>query len=222
MIARLVAFFLALVCVLQLPAHAQTPGASQTQPGQFDFYVLSLSWSPSYCEAVGDKRKDPECARPFGFVAHGLWPQFEKGYPSDCADQTNRLPKSLIDAQLDLFPAAGLVVHEWRKHGSCSGLDAAAYFDAVRKAVAGITIPASLQHVNKPQFAAPATIATDFATANKGLDGSNFAVVCSKQGLEDVRICLNKDLKTYHPCPQVVAAACKQDKTYLPAMRSGN
>jgi ribonuclease T2 len=219
MVVRLAAA-LAIVCSfvsLATPSLAET-----TAPGQFDFYVLSLSWSPSYCEAAGDKRQDPQCARPFGFVVHGLWPQFEKGYPSDCTDPNGRLPQSLIKAQLDIFPAAGLVVHEWKKHGSCSGLDAAAFFEAVHKAFAGITVPVSLTHIDKPQFADPGQIGKDFMTANKGLETTEFAVVCTKQRLEEVRICLNKDLKTFHPCPQVASSSCKQDKTYMPAMRAAN
>ena len=219
MFARLVVAFLFACC---LNFTASSARADSTPPGQFDFYVLSLSWSPSYCEATGDKRNDPQCARPFGFVVHGLWPQFEKGYPSDCADAGGRLPESLIKAQLDIFPAAGLVVHEWRKHGSCTGLDPAAYFEAVHKAFAGITVPASFTHIDKPQFAAPADLTKDFTSANSGLDVTKFAVICNKQRLEEVRICVNKDLKTFHACPQVVSAACKQDKTYMPAMRAAN
>lgn len=211
---------LILAAVASVTAFAQ--GASTASPpGQFDFYVLSLSWSPSYCEATGDKRKDPQCARPFGFVVHGLWPQFERGFPSDCGAD-GRLPQSLIQAQLDIFPAPGLVVHEWRKHGTCSGLDAAAYFEAARKAFAGIAIPKELAHIDKPQFAAPGDIAKDFISANKGLEASSLAVVCDRQRLQEVRICLNKDLKSFHPCPQVVSGQCRSAKTYLPAMRAAN
>jgi ribonuclease T2 len=211
---------LALACrLLSLPVPALAEG---TTAGQFDFYVLSLSWSPSYCEAAGDKRKDSQCTRPFGFVVHGLWPQFEKGYPSDCADTNGRLPQSLIKAQLDIFPAPGLIVHEWTKHGSCSGLDPAAYFEAAHKAFAGITIPAALGHIDKPQFAVPGEIAKDFIASNPGLDASAMAVVCNRQRLEEVRICINKDLKTFHACPQVASGSCRQEKTYMPAMRATN
>jgi ribonuclease T2 len=219
MTARFAAAFALFCTLLSMSTPVMAEGSTA---GQFDFYVLSLSWSPSYCETVGDKRKEPQCARPFGFVVHGLWPQFEKGYPSDCADASGRLPDSLIKAQLDIFPAAGLVVHEWKKHGSCTGLDPAAFFDAARKAYSGIAIPAALSHIDKPQYIDPGEIAKDFETSNKGLDATELAVVCNKRGLEEVRICLNKDLKTFHPCPQVVAGSCKLDKAYLPAMRAAN
>jgi ribonuclease T2 len=50
----------------------------QNEPGQFDYYVLSLSWSPSFCEASGERGAPPQqqCgARAYSFVVHGLWPQ---------------------------------------------------------------------------------------------------------------------------------------------------
>jgi ribonuclease T2 len=55
----------------------------QNEPGKFDFYVLSLSWSPSFCAANAERgveRSDPQCGpRPFSFAVHGMWPQYEKG-----------------------------------------------------------------------------------------------------------------------------------------------
>ncbi len=55
----------------------------QNAAGQFDFYVLALSWSPSYCEAAQERAPrqttDQRCAgRPFSFGVHGLWPQYEQ------------------------------------------------------------------------------------------------------------------------------------------------
>ncbi|MCB1968558.1 MAG: ribonuclease, partial [Candidatus Accumulibacter sp.] len=52
----------------------------------FDFYVLALSWSPAYCLIEGDRANKQQCAeeRDLGFVVHGLWPQFESGYPEFC------------------------------------------------------------------------------------------------------------------------------------------
>lgn len=84
--------------LLALSACAPSDEASkETQPavtaeapvprGQgFDFYVLSLSWSPSYCEAEGEQANGQQCraGRPYAFVVHGLWPQYERGYPENC------------------------------------------------------------------------------------------------------------------------------------------
>ena len=59
----------------------------QNAPGEFDFYVLALSWSPSFCEAAAERgnsgrSQQIQCGgRPFSFVVHGLWPQYERGFP---------------------------------------------------------------------------------------------------------------------------------------------
>src|SRR5262249_40589503 len=64
----------------------------QNAPGQFDYYVLSLSWSPSFCEtATGNARRQQCGTRPFSFVVHGLWPQYERGFPESCLAPPPRL-----------------------------------------------------------------------------------------------------------------------------------
>src|ERR1700758_2731048 len=89
----------------------------QNQPGQFDFYVLSLSWSPSFCETAGGR--GPECgARPYSFVVHGLWPQYERGFPQSCQSPAPRLDRRIVADMLDLMPAPRLVYHEWDTHGT--------------------------------------------------------------------------------------------------------
>ena len=84
----------------------------------FDFYVLSLSWSPSYCEAEGEDANQQQCAagRPYAFVVHGLWPQFERGYPEDCATDESQRPEAIRCATLyDIMPSAGLIRYEWKQ-----------------------------------------------------------------------------------------------------------
>jgi ribonuclease T2 len=214
-------FAAAVIAAVSLIVTAAQPRAEGGAP-QFDFYVLSLSWSPSYCASVGNQRQDPQCSRPFGFVVHGLWPETGGGKQVVCAKSDVRLPQALINAQLDIFPSPGLVIHEWRTHGTCSGMEPAAYFDTVHKAFAGITVPAAYGHLAQPQMVETGAIAKDFMSANKGLDASEFAVVCNRQGLEEVRICVSKDLKSFHACSDVVAGSCKSPKVYLPAVRAGN
>src|SRR6478609_8567146 len=106
----------------------------QNQPGQFDFYVLSLSWSPSFCEAAGERGTPPQqqCgARPYSFVVHGLWPQYERGFPEFCQQPAPFIESPIINGMLDLMPARQLVIHEWRKHGVCAGLPARGYFETI-------------------------------------------------------------------------------------------
>src|SRR3979411_349189 len=61
----------------------------QNAPGEFDFYVLSLSWSPSFCEEAAERggggRSQVQCGgRPYSFVVHGLWPQYEHRCSAYC------------------------------------------------------------------------------------------------------------------------------------------
>ncbi len=119
----------------------------QNQPGQFDFYVLSLSWSPSFCADAAERGRVAtpalQCgARPYGFVVHGLWPQYENGFPEYCQVPAPRLYRRIVSSMLDLMPAPRLIFNEWDRHGTCSGLSPRAYFDTVRKARAAVKIPA--------------------------------------------------------------------------------
>jgi ribonuclease I len=53
-------------------------------PGQFDFYVLNLYWSPEFCHGHPSA---VECGWHRAFTLHGLWPQSTDGtYPEDCSD----------------------------------------------------------------------------------------------------------------------------------------
>ena len=118
----------------------------QNAPGEFDFYVLSLSWSPSFCEEAAERgseaRSQVQCGgRPFSFVVHGLWPQYERGFPEYCQRPSPRLDRNIMSSMLDLMPAPGLIFSEWDKHGTCSGLGARAYFETIRKARSAVKIP---------------------------------------------------------------------------------
>ena len=108
--------------------------------GRFDYYVLSLSWSPQYCaDAPGDRdRRQCGSGRRYAFVLHGLWPQNERGFPQSCAEG-GTLPRALVDDMLDVMPSPSLVRHEWATHGTCSGLTADAYFAAARRAFRSAT-----------------------------------------------------------------------------------
>src|SRR5437879_5408655 len=126
------------------PARRRRRTGARTSPERFDFYVLSLSWSPSYCEAAGERGEPPQlqCGeRPFSFVVHGLWPQYERGFPEFCQQPPPRLDRNMVSSMLDLMPAPGLVINEWNKHGTCWGANPRGYFETMRKARAMVKIP---------------------------------------------------------------------------------
>ncbi|MFC3218083.1 ribonuclease [Tianweitania populi] len=189
-----------------------SPSANAIPQGTgFDFYVLSLSWSPSYCQAEGDQAKRQQCGRrdPHGFVVHGLWPQFERGYPESCkSSEPDRVPDSLIAEYRDLIPSAGLIGHQWRKHGSCSGLSQADYLATVRAAREKINVPNGLDGDTQP--VSPKAIEDALAAANPGLEARDMAVTCKAGLIREVRICLTKDNLDFRACPEIDRQGCSR------------
>ncbi|KAA0123689.1 ribonuclease T [Methylobacterium sp. P1-11] len=205
------------------PVTAQDYGgfARLGTPGDFDFYVLALSWSPTYCAGSGARRDDVQCApgRGLGFVVHGLWPQYASGYPQNCS-AVNRAPtRQAMEVAGQVYPSEGLARYEWRKHGTCSGLDPAAYFAAARAARLAVTIPDGLRGDSPPQNQAPIEIARQFVAANRGLRPDMMAVTCTRGQLQEVRICFGKDLRGFTPCPEVARGNCRAPEVSLGAAR---
>lgn len=200
---------------------AGTPAQRLDEAGRFDFYVLALSWSPSFCEKQSRSRRagNLQCGgRPFSFVVHGLWPQFERGFPSYCQVPAPRLTPAQVDSALDLMPSRGLIYHEWNRHGTCTGLSPAAYFAAVRKARAAVTIPPQYRQLEKRTTVTPAAVTDAFLKANPGLRREDMAVGCDHTRLTEVRICVSRDF-AFRACPQVARRSCRRNSVVLPAVR---
>jgi ribonuclease T2 len=199
-----------------LPAKAQQYG----EPGQFDFYVLALSWSPSYCDSAGNRADPAQCRaqKPLSFIVHGLWPQYDKGFPSDCAYNAPRVTEQTIRELRDVMPSRGLVIHQWRKHGTCSGLSPDQYFALVRKAFERIKIPPQFAQPAQWQSISPPEVENAFRVSNPGLEGDMIAVTCDRRNLREVRICLSKDLQ-FRACPQVDRQTCRAPRVSLPPVR---
>ena len=202
---------------------AQTEGNLPVGEG-FDFYVLSLSWSPSFCEASGERGTPPrqQCgARPYSFVVHGLWPQYEKGFPEFCQQPAPRLDRNIVSSMLDLMPAPRLIFNEWDKHGTCSGLSPNAYFENVRKVRASVKIPDAYIAPTEPLTVTPDEVEDAFVKANPGLTRDAIAVTCGSRRLGEVRICVGKDLR-FRSCPEIDTRACRRDKVVMPPLRGGS
>ena len=169
--------FLALLMV----ANSEARAFERNIPGQFDYYVLVLGWAPSYCLSEGRFRRDAECqsARPRAFVLHGLWPQYEKGWPQDCSiGKRPWVPSSVIDDMRDLMPNKGLIIHEYRTHGTCSGLDPAQYFGVARELYERLKMPESLTVAGARQSLSAAQIESAFADINPWLKPDMLSVSC--------------------------------------------
>jgi len=207
-----------------------TTGASaqdrrQNTPGEFDYYVLSLSWSPSFCEQAaerggGGRSQQAQCGgRPFSFVVHGLWPQYEHGYPEYC-DRDSWLDRNIMTSMLDLMPAPGLIFNEWKKHGTCSGLGPRGYFETIRKARAAVKIPPEFIDLADPKTVSPTEVEDAFVKVNPGLSSSAIAVTCNRTRLSEVRVCMTKDLQ-FRACDEIDRRACRRDQLVMPPVRGG-
>jgi ribonuclease T2 len=206
-----------------LTGAAKAQDKRQNAPGEFDFYVLSLSWSPSFCEEAAERggRSQIQCGgRPYSFVVHGLWPQYENGFPEYCQRPAPRLNRNIVSSMLDLMPAPGLIFNEWDKHGTCSGLSERNYFETIRKARAAIRIPAEYLDLSQAKTVAPAEVEEAFIKANPGLSSSGVSVTCNRTRLSEVRICLNKDLQ-FRSCEELDRRACRRDQVTMPPIRGG-
>ena len=190
------------------------------EAGKFDYYLLTLSWSPAYCASTGDGRKDPQCdvGRKFSFVLHGLWPQYTRStngsmWPQFCTTEPGlRDPKTM----LDIMPSTSLISHEWTRHGTCSGLDAEGYFATARKAMKSVKIPPRYLAPREYLNLSPATVKKDFLKANAGMKADGIAIACSSNFLSEVRVCLDRDLK---PIPCTGQRECKASSVRIPPVR---
>jgi ribonuclease T2 len=213
---------LALVVVSAGMASAQD--RRQNAPGEFDFYVLALSWSPSFCEAAAERgnsgRSQVQCSRPYSFVVHGLWPQYERGFPEYCQRPAPRLDRNIMTSMLDLMPAPGLIFNEWDKHGTCSGLGARAYFESIRKARAAVKIPEEFLQLSEEKVIAPGDLEAAFIKINPGLSSSAISVICSSRRLSEVRICMSKDMQ-FRACEEIDRRTCRRDEVVMPPVRGG-
>jgi ribonuclease T2 len=174
--------------------------AAAPAPGDFDFYVLALSWSPTHCasEAGQGRDDDLQCrsGRAYGFVVHGLWPQFVQGWPTYCATEApRRVGAAVMEAALEVSPSRKLVQHQWEKHGTCSGLEQGAYFRAAARAAGGVRMPEAFIKPVRPVVTSAEAVRREFLRANSWLDASAVVVTCRRKEIGEVRVCLDKDVR---------------------------
>jgi len=221
-LARVAAVAFSVTLIFGIAAFAQE--RRQGEPGQFDYYILALSWSPSYCEArqgrARNRSQERQCdGRPFSFVVHGLWPQYDRGFPSYCQVPPPRLNRNIVGSMLDLMPSPRLIFHEWDQHGTCSGLSPRAYFDGVRKARAAVKIPPEYVELERSISVTPGEVTEAFLKANPGLSARAVSVFCDRTWLTEVRICLGKDL-SFRDCTETRRHSCRLDRARMPAVRN--
>lgn len=194
--------------------------AEGERAGDFDYYVLSLSWSAAWCALEGDFRNDPQCddGRGLTFVLHGLWPQYEDGWPAFCRTVERDPTRAETAAMADIMGGAGLAFYQWKKHGRCSGLSAPAYFGLAREAFDKVIVPEFLADVSQ-RLEVPATVIEDaFLEANPDLARDQITITCKDGLIQEARVCLTTDLQ-YRRCGKDVIRDCRLRDAVLEPVR---
>jgi ribonuclease T2 len=196
-------------------AHAESGRAAE-----FDYYVMALSWSAAWCALEGDARDDPQCdpGRGLTFILHGLWPQFEDGWPSYCRTTERDPSRGQTAAMADIMGGADAAFHQWKKHGRCSGLSAEAYFQAARRAFRGVVIPELFRDVDRPLALPAGVIEEAFLEANPSLSPDEITITCKDGLIQEARICLTRDL-VQRRCGEDARRECSLSDAVLKPVR---
>ncbi|MBN8818867.1 MAG: ribonuclease T [Sphingomonas sp.] len=207
--------------LVAVPAHAQmtactlpsvlpVPRVETVQPSQrrtvaIGSYTLALSWSPEHCSrarASDGFQCDGEANR-FGFILHGLWPDGQgRDWPQYCRP-AQRLSPALIRRNLCATPSAGLLQHQWTKHGVCMSRTPERYFDLARGLYAKLRFPEMAALATDPDLTAArftdALLAAN-RSANPALRREAISLAVTRDGwLDEVRLCLDQRLR-FAPC----------------------
>lgn len=174
-----------------------SPARADGEPaGAFDYYVLALSWSPNWCALEGDARQSPQCdpRQDRGWVLHGLWPQYDRGWPAFCRTTQRNPPRGVTEGMTDIMGTAGLAWYQWKKHGRCTGLPAEDYFTLSRTAYDSINRPEVFRRLDKPVRLPAAIVEEAFLKANPQLDKDMLTITCRDGYIQEARVCLSKNL----------------------------
>ena len=183
--------------------------ADGEKAGEFDYYVMSLSWSPNWCAQKGDARNSDQCdaRHDLGWILHGLWPQYHRGFPSLCRTTQRPPTRGMTDDMADIMGTSGLAWYQWKKHGTCSGLSASAYYALSRQAYESITRPPVFRQLDRAVRLPASVVEEAFLDANPELDRDMITITCKNNHIQEARLCLSKSLKPV-PCGQDVVRDC--------------
>lgn len=186
--------------------------ADGEKAGKFDYYVLALSWSPTWCALEGDARNSPQCdaSADYGWVLHGLWPQYHRGWPAHCPTAERPPTRTMTQEMTDIMGSSGLAWYQWKKHGSCSGLSAPDYYALSREAYARVERPDVFRKLKDPVKLPASVVEQAFLKANPGLEPDMLTITCRDGRIQEARLCLSKSL-TPVPCGRDVVKDCQME-----------
>ncbi|RYH08185.1 ribonuclease T2 [Tropicimonas sp. IMCC6043] len=192
--------------------------AEGERAGDFDYYVMALTWTPNFCDLEGDAKGRDQCApgQGHGWLLHGLWPQYETGWPSYCRTSKRDPSRGQTAGMADIMGSAGLAWYEWKKHGRCSGLSSEAYFTASRDAYESVVRPEVFRKLDET-VALPASVVEEaWLEANPSLVPDMVTVTCKAGRIAEARICLTKALEPRACGPDVVKDCTLNDALLAP------
>ncbi len=194
--------------------------ADGEKPGEFDYYVLSLSWSPNWCAYEGDARGSDQCdpRHDHGWILHGLWPQYERGYPSNCRSSARNPSRGDTNAMADIMGTGGLAWHQWKKHGRCAGLSSDDFFALSREAYGKVTRPPLLRKLKDPVTLPASVIEEAFLETNPELSADMITITCRDRYIQEARICMTRDLE-FRTCGRDVIRDCSQSNAQFDPIR---
>ena len=194
--------------------------ADGEKAGEFDYYVLALSWSANWCALEGDARNSPQCdpVEDHGWILHGLWPQYHRGWPAFCPT-VHRAPSRRMTREMsDIMGTSGLAWHQWNKHGTCTGLSAPDYYELSREAYGRITRPAIFRKLDRTVKLPASVVEEAFLKENESLAPDGITITCRDGHIQEARICLSKSLEPV-PCGRDVIRDCKLKDAVFEPMR---
>lgn len=199
-----------------------------------DFWVYSVTWQPTFCLMRPDT---PGCDQaPQRLLSHGIWPysksneNFSNRHPQFCTSSPScnkdacTMNEEQIEQVLANAPLRGLVTkepkgmfaHEWRKHGTCSGVTMTEYFQALvdlRQKVVVIKDPGA--------FDAMIGQATEFSRIREAFP-ANTAFRCykdqaGKQYLHEVFYLIDRQGNPYLDEKNLrIGVQCEDQATWIP------
>ncbi|MEP7044579.1 MAG: ribonuclease T2 [Dokdonella sp.] len=186
--------------------------------GEFDYYVMALSWSPTFCQTHANEEE--QCGhKGYGFVLHGLWPQYEAGGGPERCETDDEPDRKTIANALAFMPSRHLVEHEWQAPGACTGLKPDTYFELADHAFAAVHVPAALSAPRVDMNISGDDLRDAFKRANPTLKDDMLNLHCSHGELVEVRFCLDKSTGL-RSCGKRMRNACPATTPFtIPATR---
>ncbi|MBS9717432.1 ribonuclease T2 [Pseudohalocynthiibacter aestuariivivens] len=194
--------------------------AEGEQAGTFDYYILSLSWSPNWCALAGDARNADQCdaRHDYGWIMHGLWPQYENGWPSFCNSRFRNPSRRQTRAMTDIMGSGGLAWHQWQKHGRCSGLSSEDYYAAARRAYRSVTRPPVFRRLPNAIRLPASVVEEAFLQSNPDLTAEMITITCESGYIQEARICMTLEME-FRKCGPDTRRDCAMERAIMEIVR---